>query len=312
MAPGLESGYHAPAVERQLDRLAALGADAVSLMPFATQPGPTEPQLRLLNDGPGQETDVGLLHAARAAHARGMTVLWKPHLWVGHGSWPGEIEMTTEADWQAWWRAYRRYVLHHAVLAEHSGAEMLCLGVELGRTLEHRDEWEALIRAARRLYSGRLTYAGNWWGDYDRFPLWDRLDAVGVDAYFPLAHEAEATPEELAAGARRMAAELAAAARRFGKPVLLTEVGFAAQQGAWIEPHSEGGTLSEEDQLRAYQALLGTLGRPPWLAGLFLWKAFSHPDAGRRDRPDFHFLGRPAEAAVRDYFNPEPAPTTVR
>ena len=39
MHNSLEGGYQAPAVERQLDALARLGANAVSLMPFAFQPG---------------------------------------------------------------------------------------------------------------------------------------------------------------------------------------------------------------------------------------------------------------------------------
>ncbi|MCP4659671.1 MAG: hypothetical protein GY856_30075, partial [bacterium] len=49
MANGLEIGYHASGVDAQLARLAALGADAVSVMPFGYQPIPDEPQLRFLN-----------------------------------------------------------------------------------------------------------------------------------------------------------------------------------------------------------------------------------------------------------------------
>ena len=84
--------------------------------------------------------------------------------------------------------------------------------------------------------------------------------------------------------------------------MLLTEVGFAAREGAWTAPHEEGGAVSEAHQARAYEALLDGLGRPPWLAGLYIWKAFSHPAVEGRDRPDFRVLGRPAEAAIRGYF----------
>ncbi|MFW6012452.1 MAG: glycoside hydrolase family 113, partial [bacterium] len=131
MSNSVEGGYHAPAIGERLDELATLGADAVSLMPFAYQARPDAPELRFLNGSPRSETDAGLIHAAHQAHRRGFTVLWKPHIWVGGGSWPGEIAMTSEADWQAWWRTYRRYVLHHAVLAAHAGAEIFAVGVEL-------------------------------------------------------------------------------------------------------------------------------------------------------------------------------------
>ncbi|MCP4664662.1 MAG: hypothetical protein GY856_55470, partial [bacterium] len=300
-------GYHASGVDAQLARLAALGADAVSVMPFGYQPIPDEPQLRFLNQSPVAETDVGVVYAARRAHAHGFRVLWKPHLWVSHASWPGEIEMRNPADWAAWWRAYRRYVVHHAVLAAWSESEMFSIGVELGRTLGHEAEWNRVVEAVRRVYPGIVTYAGNWWEDFDRAPFWDRLDAVGVDAYFPLAG-ADADRATLAAGAERVVAQLERAAARFGKPILLTEVGFAARVGAWVEPHREGGELSEAHQELAYEVLLETLGKPSWLAGVFLWKAFSHPSVERRAGPDFVFLGRRAEAAVGTYFAGGAAP----
>lgn len=303
MLNSVDQGYHAPSVEAQLDRLRALGADSVSIMPFAYQPAPDRPEMAYLLRGPRSETDIGCLHAARRAHAKGFTVLWKPHVWVSHDSWPGEIAMASEADWQAWWRSYRRYVLHQAFLARWAGAELLAIGVELDKTLVRRQEWLELIAAVRRLYPGIVTYAANWYGGLESVPFWDRLDAVGVDAYYPLAATLEATPGELAAGARKVAERLGAAAARFGKPLILTEVGFAAQRAAWLEPHREGGELAEGDQAAAFRALLGALDGKPWLAGLFVWKAFSGEVAS--PRPDFRFLGRPAEAEIGRFFRVE-------
>jgi len=305
----LEGGYQAPAVGAQLDALARLGADSVSLMPFAYQGDPHAPELRFLNGSPTSETDVGVVHAARAAHARGLSVLWKPHIWVsgsGHGSWPGEIEMTSERDWAAWWRVYRRYVLHHAMLARYAGAELFSVGVELQRTVE-RPEWADLIAAVRRIDPGQVTYAANWGGGADRAVFWDRLDAVGVDAYYPLAGETSGVDDaHLAAGAHRVVERLEGLARRAGRPVILTEVGFAARRGTWSAPHEEGGEASDADQARAYRALLGALAGPAaaddWLRGVYVWKAFSGDVSARGDRPDFRFMGRPAEAVVASFF----------
>jgi len=294
----IDGGYHAPSVDLALERLAGLGADAVALMPFAYQPYPRRPEMAFLNRHPSSETDAGVVHAARRARARGFAVLWKPHLWISHGSWAGEVEMSTQADWAAWWRSYRRYVLHHAFLAAWSGAEALAVGVELDRTLGREREWRELIAAVRELYPGALTYAANWYGGAEAVGFWDALDYAGVDAYYPLAASPDADAGELAAGAREVVARLAGLAAASGRPVLLTEVGFAARRAAWTAPHEEGGERSEGDQAAAYRALLEALGTPRWLAGAFFWKAFSAPE-GHGGRADFRFLGRSAEDEVR-------------
>jgi hypothetical protein len=306
MLNSLEGGYHAPAVEKQLDALSRLGADAVSLMPFAFQPGADRPELRFLNRGPSSETDIGLVHAARAARARGIRVLWKPHVWVSGASWPGEIAMKSEADWAAWWRSYRRYVLHHALLARWAGADLFCAGVELSKTVGREAEWRDLIAAVRLFYPGPVTYAANWYGDLETVRFWDRLDFIGVDTYFPLAGKPGAGKADLEQGARQVAERLARASRRFNKPVLLTEVGFAAKREAWMEPHVEGGMYSEEDQAAAYEALLAALDHHPWLAGTFVWKAFSGPGSDGGREADFRFQGRKAEGVVSRYYGGDP------
>lgn len=302
MSNGMDVGYHAPGIDDQLRVLRRMGADGVSIMPFAYQSDPKRPELAFLNRSPTSETDVGAVHATRRARAAGFTVLWKPHIWLSHDSWPGEIEMTTEAAWAAWWRVYRRYILHHAVLARFAGAEVFSIGVELGRTVHREREWRSLIAAVRQVYPGLVTYSGNWAGDYDQVPFWDALDYVGVDAYFPLAAEETADRASLRSGARRVVERLQRDSERFGRPILLTEFGFAARRGAWVAPHEEGGTYDLEHQALAYEVFLETLGRPSWLAGGYAWKVFSHAEAEGGRRPDFRFLGRPAEESVARWF----------
>ncbi|HXO22481.1 MAG TPA: hypothetical protein VOA87_21380, partial [Thermoanaerobaculia bacterium] len=311
MRNSVEDGYHAPGLGERLARLSRLGADAVSLMPFAFQPAADQPRLRYLNRGPASETDVGVVHAARAAHARGLRVLYKPHVWVGGGSWPGEIAMKNEADWALWWASYRRFVLHHAFVAAWAESDVFSLGCELSKTVGRLAEWRDLIAAVRLFFPDALTYSANWGEDLDRVRFWDRLDLVGVDAYYPLSASPAASPRDLDRGAAAVVKKLAAAARREGRPVLLTEVGFAARKAAWTAPSEEGGDYSEEDQEASYAALFHALGRPSWLAGTFVWKAFSggedRPDrhqrpGGRARQADFRFLGRRAESAIAAYY----------
>ena len=298
----LEKGYHAPVVGQQLDAFAAMGSNAVSLMPFAFQREADRPEIGFLNHGPGSETDIGLIHATRLARTRGFHVLYKPHLWVSHGSWPGEVEMKSEADWARWWQGYRRYILHHAFLARWAGADLFSVGCELSKTVKREAEWRDLIAAVRLLYPGVVTYSGNWYGDLEGVHFWDALDLIGIDSYYPLSALPQATRADLARGAQEIAKRFAAAAKREGKKVLLTEVGFAAHRGAWLAPHTEGGEVSQDDQALAYQALFAALGRPKWLAGTFVWKAFSAPGSDSSSRADFRFLGRKAENVVRGYY----------
>jgi hypothetical protein len=302
MLNSLDGGYHAPAVGERLDRLQRLGANAVSLMPFAFQEARNRPRLAFVHRRPEGETDTGLVQAARLARARGMKVMWKPHLWVRGEGWPGEVQMASEADWAAWWGSYRRYVLHHAFLARWAGADLFSVGCELSRTVPRLAEWRDLIAAVRVLFPGAVTYASNWGWDFDQVGFWDRLDYAGVDAYDPLAASPAAARADLARGAAAVAKHLAAVSRRAGKPVLLTEVGFAARRAAWVAPHEEGGDYSEEDQATSYEVLLAALDRRPWLAGMFVWKAFSASEDRWGARPDFRFLGRKAETAIARYY----------
>jgi hypothetical protein len=305
MRNSLEDGYHSPSIARPLAALEALGTNSVSLMPFAYQPGPDRPELRFLNDSPGSETDIGLIHATRLARARGLHVLSKPHIWVGHDSWPGDIEMKTEEDWSRWWRSYRRYVLHHALLARWAEADSFCVGVELSKTVRREKDWRDLIDSVRTFFPGPVTYAANWYGDLEHVAFWDQLDFIGVDAYFPLSSSPQAGRAELEKGAREIVDRFAVASRRWGKPVVLTEVGYAARRGAWVSPHEEGGEYSEEDQALAYEVLFDALGRRPWLAGTYVWKAFSSGGTDSGQRADFRFVGRKAERVVGRYYGGE-------
>ena len=304
-APGLGNGYESPGFVALLDHLVTIDVGAVSLIPMTGQPAPDRPGLQFMNQSPGDEHDLGMRVAARAVRARDLSILWKPHVYVYNGSWPGDVEMRSEADWRQWWSDYRHFILYQAVLATHSHADLFSVGTELGKTLVRESEWRQLIVSVRRIFPGPITYAGNWWGDYDRIPFADLLDVVGVDAYFSLSHDPAASDADLVRGAHDAVRQMASVAQKFGKPMLLTEVGFSARPAAWISPHEEGEFGSPavlEDQERAYRALLGALGRPEWLAGLYPWKVYSYgvPQGPGRS-PDFAFLGRPAERVFADY-----------
>jgi len=189
----------------------------------------------------GDPRDEHLIDGIRQAQQLGLKVMLKPHIWLSEqdgGDCRGTIGFDTEREWKEWFSNNERFLLHYAQIAAQTEAEILCVGVELSRTVTDRpDDWRQLISKVREIYPGPLTYAANWWGDYDVVEFWDELDYIGINAFFPLTLEEEATDlATLLAGARAVADQIETVHKRTGKPVLLTEVGFRSVRGATVKP----------------------------------------------------------------------------
>ena len=101
-----------------LDPLVRIRANWISQTPFGWQPGLDTPEIRVsygeLGDdarrhhGFWGESDEGIAATTRMAHARGIRVLLKPHLWTRSG-WSGSIAMKNEQDWTQWFAQYRAF-----------------------------------------------------------------------------------------------------------------------------------------------------------------------------------------------------------
>ncbi len=287
------SGYGSDAAARALDALAALGVRDVALNPFAYTPSLGSSEIRW--GGDPTLTDEDLRAQVAQARERGLRVLMKPHLWSG-AFWTGAGNPDLSAtDWPAWFAAYTAYVAHYARLAEETGCDSLCVGLEYTRaTLANPGAWAGVAAACRAVFGGRLLYAANWYEEYVRFADWDAFDCVGINAYFPLAGR---TVDELADawGAHLDAIERVAR----GKPVIFPEAGYRAVTGATEAPWEHGGgTPDAELQARAYEALLRACAARPWFGGVYWWKWFT--DAG--PDTDAFVPDAPARAVLRAWF----------
>jgi len=280
----------------QIESLHRLGYDAISLLPFAAQRGFDATEIRRLAGSPGSETDLAMLLPAARAHRLGMRVLLKPHVWV----WPGGDATRIEpANWPAWFASYARVLTHDALLARAMRAEWLCIGTELTRS-ESRPEWRPLIARLRALFHGGLTYAANF-DAFEKTSFFGELDAIGIDAYFPLSSNPNATDAELRAGARRVVERIDAVAH--GKPVLLTELGYANENAPWVEPWREqrGAASAPSEQARAFAAMLDAVATSRSIRGFFVWKYESDPNV--RSSGGFHPQNQPAEGVIRRYLH---------
>lgn len=306
-----------------LDDIAALGATDITLIPFAFQETPHTPALRLHTDGGWySESTAGIRDLAARAKERGMGVILKPHIWIGHYSADGQerdaIGFEADAGWRAWEAQYRAFILYYARLAAEMDARVLVIGSELRRVARERTAfWRDLIAEVRATYDGRLTYAANWSDDLTEIRFWDALDYVGVQAYFPLAPEAvradSLSVERLAQGWARHADELQRLHRRTGRPVLFTEIGYRSAPDAasapwrWPEDGGRHEPADPELQARCYRAFFHALGEARWLAGAIVWKWHPAPEANRP--VGFTPQDKPAAEVLRQGFGAAESPT---
>lgn len=294
------------------DPLVTHGVNWIVQTPFGWQRDAHSPDLHLVTDGHiyWGERDAGIERTSALAKARGIRTLLKPHIWLTRpapGEWRSDIAMTSEADWKLWFDNYRAFVLHYASLAERAGIDALCIGTELRGTVAHRPgDWRKLIAEVRAVYAGRLTYAANWYAEFEEVPFWDALDSIGIQAYFPLADGHSPSHEELRRGWQRHVSAIAAVQKRFGKPVLFTEIGYrSAPDGAtepwkWDPRDADASPVDLRLQADAYRAFFETFWHEPWFAGAYIWKWFP----GRTDSADASFTpqGKPAEQVMAEWY----------
>jgi hypothetical protein len=291
--------------QASLERLRKLGVDAISLTPFGFQWSASSDTIRI-NEHWG-ESDAALAAAAKQAHALGMRVMLKPHIWIRGGTWIGDQQLPDEAAWTRWFASYQAFILHYAELAEREKMESLAVGTELKRASQHdRMRWEMLIKAVRAAYRGRLTYAANW-DEAEHVVFWDLVDEVGVQEYQPPTDKRGATLADLRAGWRPILARLDALAARTRKPIVLTEIGYRAMSDAALQPASwpESTPDAKFDgaaQADCYRAAFESLRGRPWLRGIYVWKWFS--DSQDESGPtDFSPAGKPAEKVLHEYYS---------
>ena len=290
-------GYGSDAAAAQLARIRALGADAVSIVPYGFTRAPEDPTVRYLGT---DESEDRVLRTMEQAKRLGLKTVLKPQLWAPR-RFTGDIVFERPADFERWWAGYRRWMLHQARVAALGRADLLVIGTELGGVTRHQDAWRRLIRDVRRIYPGPLTYAANWSGDFETMPFWGDLDLLGLNMYYPLAGPGE-QPRAGSPQVRELRTKLAAMARRHRKPILFTEIGYAASAGAATEPWKENhGALDPALQARCYEVVFEAFSREPWLAGLFWWKWPSHGQ-GAPDDPSFSPLGKPALGVLERWY----------
>jgi hypothetical protein len=285
-------------------RLRALGCDWIQISPFAFQKDVARPEISFSDF---TATQTAYLDSLRML---GFHVLLKPDIWSRQfwsgEVWRGDIRMASEEDWRAWFREYREYLLHYAKLAENERIEMFCIGLEYsGATVERPEDWRALIREVRTVYSGPITYAAHWPAEAESISFWDELDAVGVNLYPDLSEAPVVSANALDEAWKPVVARLQSLSKKWRKPIVLTEMGFSSTVAAandpwrWIQDHEP---VSEIEQAHCYEAAFRALWERPWLRGIYWWKWYIEPDAGGPLDNGFTPQGKEASQVIARWY----------
>lgn len=306
------NGYMGHRSREALIKLAEMNVNAVSITPFGYLRDPNQPDFFRRSEGVNSENDESLLASMHWAQELGMHAMLKPHILMSgpRWGWPGDVAMNSPADWNIFFNRYERWMRHYALLAEIYGFDSLCLGVELVQTTRgHEAEWREVIRKMRGLYSGPIVYASNWGEEFERLSWWNDLDAIALNCYYPLSERESASDAELLEGAQRIVAKIEDIAQKHRKPVLITEIGFAARAQTWRQPHSDDRRAPAymADQARCYEAMMKALWGKPWFAGMYWWKWPTDLSDGGPNDNQFTPNNKPGAQVIAKWYRKEGA-----
>lgn len=312
LAPRSGHPLDAPEASRILGEMRGLGVLQVAVGHDVQMPKLTEPRL-VWGEG-----DAGLRGFLRRAREVGLTTFLLPRIESPDFFRPpypfrGDIRFDTRKDWDRFHDQVEHMLLHYGRLAQEEGVALLGLGLELKHSVrEHPQRWREIIRKVRSVYRGSLTYSANWHEEWEHVTFWDALDFIGVGAYFELkpvppepadAKPGTASREQLVARWRPILEQLRGVSRRYRRPILFTEVGYAGyvdcaeRPWEWAGKQAKGTPIDHRAQARATGALLDVVAAEECLAGVFLWRFYTYAE-GIADW-EYGLQGRPALEAVR-------------
>jgi hypothetical protein len=298
------NGYGSSKATESLLKQKNMGSNAMAIVPYSYIADMNTPAPFRFSDSAGNENDEAVVHAVFTAQEMGMFTLLKPQVFVG-GSWPGGIEMPTDAQWDIFFDHYYRWIRHYAFLAEIHGMDALCLGVEFTKaTLSRPDAWREMIQKTRGLFSGKLTYAANWGEEFENIEFWDDLDFIGLNSYYPLSKKDNPTDDELSLKFDTVKSKITKVYEHFKKPIIFTEIGFRSVDTPWRSPHAEADeSINEQAQKRCYEVIFKGIEKEPWCQGILWWKFPSYLEYRGAENNAFTPNNKLAEETVREWFS---------
>jgi Ca2+-binding RTX toxin-like protein len=307
--------FASASADQAFQSIASLGSNSVELTTrIWTQSGTSN---AVYADDARTESDANLLAGFQAAQAAGLSVVFKASLSALNGT---PVSGLAPADVGSFFASYTAEIVHLATIAQAGGVETFAIGNEMSSLSgqQYRGYWTDLIAAVREVNHGELTYAAAT-DEASRVGFWDQLDVIGVNTYPPLTSSTTPTVQDLvnawsevpfdpyyaaAFGNKSPVDFLHSLSEQYGRPVLMTEVGYRSVDGTAIRPGgwTTAGTPDLGEQADAYKAFfqVWTAHGGSWLKGVELWQWDLD---NQYSSTGYSVMGKPAAEVVSQYFH---------
>ncbi len=290
--------------EQSEDEIADTGADTVLLVVEGRQENGTSSHIYLdMRMTPTPEKLAELIDHAKKRHLR---VVLMPIVLLDNpkgDEWRGTLKPDS---WDDWFDSYRDMLTQFAWVAQGHGVDAMSVGSELVSTegRDHLDQWTKTIAKVREVFHGSLTYSANW-DHYSNVPFWDQLDLIGMNSYYKLGNDQNATVADIEGRWKSIQHDLHAFQAKVHKPLVFLEAGWCSLQNAASEPWDYTRTDLPADtdlQKRLYTAFYNVWYGDPQLGGFFMWEWPPGPADDRGYSPK----GKPAEGVLREWMAKKP------
>lgn len=265
-----------------IQSLQELGVNTITLLPFGFVKGKSpeisfESVCRFPDCPFGEHTHTVLKASIDSAHSAGLQVVIKPHIW-SFSQWSSELNFKKEADWKLFENDYYDFIMTWVDIAIEKKVGLFCIGSELHNFVDKRSIfWQKLIKDIRAKYTGKLTYGANW-NNYQQNDLWEQLDYIGINTYFPLSSDTTPSIDVLKEQWQPIVHQLDSFSKAQDKPILFTEWGYlsvdACANRHW-EIKISKVKPNQQAQANSIEALLTLFSEKEWWAGGLQWKWYN-------------------------------------
>ncbi|HMF31008.1 MAG TPA: hypothetical protein VKK79_06320, partial [Candidatus Lokiarchaeia archaeon] len=261
------ASYNSTAAEAEILKMKAIGVEWVAVNSWWFQDNLTA---TVIHNGTWSDSPENLSAFFQFIRAQGMHVMFKPMVDSLDGLWRSNINASP-----AWLVEYERFLNMTASIAQAGGADILCVGTEMGSWQVHTDAVRHALWSIKQIYSGKLTYSANhdsfWYVDW-----WDdpNIDYIGISWYPPFTMSYNPSLDDLIAVWNAFYDPLYQFARKYGKPILLTEIGAQARDGTNMVPNDDKFSSKQDvgELVMMYQALFQSkVWSASWFKGAYWW-----------------------------------------
>lgn len=168
------------------------------------------------------------------------------------------------AQLDAWFRAYQHFLLPYAAVAQRDHADVFVIGTELNRFAK-APEWGATRTAVATVFRGKLAFSDNWLGTKNATAGVTQM----TDAY-------ESVPLSDSASLPALAGAVSYWTHALPYGSVLSEVGIAAQSGAYAHPWALGSKtapIKPEIQANWFTAQCQAVVQDH-LGGIYFWPLY--------------------------------------